>query len=187
MKAIYPTTFLLKLLLMIGIGSTVGYLSANYLTAKPPSVNRHPAAWQGKHQRLLETEILAVGGIPLSDNQDLLLKGRVHAIQPIAGEVHYNWILPAGASLVAGELSDSVNSLPDPNKYLELEITVQGVSREDENKVVILQAYSEVNGVRIGNSTAFSTKAEETNLAGQSQHKLDASTNKQPLPSHIQQ
>lgn len=143
--------------------------------------------WQGKHQRLLEISIDAVGGIPDSDEKDLVLRARIQGLQPLAGEVFYQWILPPEASLVAGELSDSVMGLPDPEKYLEPEVTVHGVSHEDgQAKIVVLQVYTVIDGVKIGNSAVFSTAPQSATSVGQSQEK-SASKVTTGLPAHIQQ
>ncbi len=161
--------------------------SSDHRFPSSTTVNQSILQWQGKHQRLLEASISPVGGIPNNDEKDLVLKAHIRGLQPLMGEVYYNWILPPGASVVAGELSDSIASLPDPEKFLETEITVQGISHEEGGpKIVILQVYTLIDGVKIGNSAVFSTESESVQLSPSSQEK-EGSLTAHPLPANIQQ
>ncbi len=164
----------------------LGAVGALLSNAKKSSL-RSPAAtavWQGKHHRLFEVSVSSRQGLPETDEQDLILKGTIQGLQPIEGEVYYKWILPPGASLVSGDLEDSVVGLPDPRKFLETKITIHGVSRESEEaRLVILQVYTKVNGVRIGSTAVFSNRPDEVDGIQNFQAKESA----RALPAHIHQ
>lgn len=140
----------------------VGIVGAGFLYSKN-FIQRNPASEPrliGKNQRLLDVRISAVGGIPDSEEKDLVLRFRIQGTEPISTELFYTWVLPPEASLVSGELSDSISNLMNPKVPFEKEITIQGVSLEDASKVVVLQVYTEIDGVRIGNAAVFSPKPE---------------------------
>ena len=158
--------------------------------AKPnqrlPSSTLLAKQWQGKHQRLLGVTIENQSGLPPSDDKELVLKAKIWGLQPILGEVHYRWILPPEASLVAGELSDSVESLPDPKKFIDRDLTLLGVSAEGpEPKLIILQVYTEIDGVNIGSTAVFSTQPEIKTKSPAAEEK--SASESLDLPKHIQQ
>jgi hypothetical protein len=170
------------------IFGVVGVFLSSFNRNSEENLNRFrlPASftWQGKHQRLFEVSIVSRNSLPDTEEQDLVLLGTIQGLQPIEGEVYYKWILPPGASLVSGELEDSVSGLSDPQKFLEREITIHGVSHESiEARLVILQVYTEEGGVRMGNTAVFSNRPDDISGVQAFQAK-DSST---ALPRHIHQ
>lgn len=123
---------------------------------------QHDVAVVGKPQRTLDIAIVAVNGVPKSNEQELILRADVTLYQSLGNEIEYNWVLPAGATLVDGNLNDVWQNLK-AGQTASSEISLLNVSSA-EPKTIIFQAFGTRDGVKIGGSAAFSTKSNEKTL-----------------------
>lgn len=176
-----------KFFSMIILGFILGGISSVLLVKK--SVRRNPASQNGqgpligKHSSLFQIHIYANSELPDAENQDVVLKARILPAQKISSEVYFQWVLPPSVHLVSGEIADSIPGVNIPVSGFELEITVQGLSQHSEPRPVILQVYSEIGDVRIGNAGVFNPDRTDSNPKKFMQKKVQAVK----LPKSIQQ
>jgi hypothetical protein len=179
-----------KVMPLILSGIAIGAIAGMFLKNSEPAftdLQRRPSseALSGKHQRLFEVLIKPSSSMPSSDNKDLELEASITLLQPQKGEVHFQWVLPEGAQIVEGEVSDSVANLL-AGQVLTRKLVVQGVSQEGINKIVSLQVWMDVDGVKMGGAGVFATHAEELQISGSSaSNKLQSEEH--PLPKSLQQ
>ena len=86
------------------------------------------------------------------------------ALKDFPGIVKYHWSLPEGVESMTPDApiadEDQPNELKNfKNKqFVQPEISLIGFSKEGKPKVVILQVFTEENGIKISQSAAFVTK-----------------------------
>jgi hypothetical protein len=179
-------------LLLVFSGVALGLLIglANSVKSKPKAYRLPANAVLGKHQRMFEVEVKAAGEIPKDESKEVTLTAHVTLLMPVKGEVFYKWNLPTGASIASGEAEDSLVGL-EPGQLLEKQISITGISQNQENQIVSLQVWMDVNGVKMGAAGVFATKPQEVQLAnsnGSNKQLLKASAvPEKELPDFIQQ
>lgn len=177
-----------KIFVIAVIGVSLGITAGIFMktTGKSSSNSlRQPSSLSGKHQRLFDVLVKAPQGIPSSDEKDLELQASITLLQPLKGEVHFQWVLPDGAQIFEGEVSDSVAELP-AGQVLTKKIVLQGVSTEDSNKLVTLQVWMDVDGVKLGGAGVFATKENEVQVpSAWTSSKMQSAEH--PLPKTLQQ
>lgn len=114
----------------------------------------------GKINQSMEVKIEAIDGIPENDEQELKLIAQVTLNRNVDQELSYRWILPAGVSVVSGEVEDSWPGI-QAGQTAQAEISLIGMSREGLAKTVTLQVFatSTDNGqsIKYANSGSFTT------------------------------
>jgi hypothetical protein len=179
-----------KLISLILLGLFSGF-ALSYLAdfgSNTKMAIRNPAAeiWQGKHQRAFEVQIHSKQGLSPEDDQDLVLLGKITPMGALGTEVFYKWILPEGASVVDGELEDSLVGLK-PGQLLEKEITLHSMSLDGENKIVVLQVWTNIDGVKIGGAGVFATKPDEVQVSETPDQLRSKAVETRELPDFIHQ
>lgn len=111
-----------------------------------------------------QISIEAPNGIANTDQQETYLKAKITALKDFSGVVKYHWSIPEGAESLSADApiadEDQPNELKNfKNKQsVQPEINLIGFSKEGKPKVVILQVFTEENGIKISQSAAFVTK-----------------------------
>ena len=114
----------------------------------------------GKHTRPIDIKFDSDPAAIQSD-RDYTLKAKVILLQPITAHLDYKWILPEGVEIVEGELENTWASVQG-GQEIETEITVQGLSN-DSNQLIVLEVLSKDDThSKIGYTGVFSTRPEET-------------------------
>ena len=111
-----------------------------------------------------QISIEAPNGVASTDFQETLLKAKITALKDFSGTVKYHWSIPAGAESLSNDAPIADEDQPNELKNFKNKQTVQpeisliGFSKEGKPKVVILQVFTEENGIQISQSAAFVTK-----------------------------
>jgi hypothetical protein len=120
--------------------------------------------WQplelGKHLAPVRVQILPPTVLPDRNDQEVEITGYVTLSQEAQGDVHYQWILPEGTSLVSGMASDSWFNVK-PGQTAITKISVTGFSKEDR-RVLSLEAFTQIGNNRLGNSAVVSSRPEDS-------------------------
>ena len=77
-------------------------------------------------------------------------------LQPVSGELQYQWILPDGVEHVAGELSDSWPNI-QPGQTAQTTISLLSFSKNSVPRTIVLQVSGQGPTARIGGTMTFST------------------------------
>jgi hypothetical protein len=112
----------------------------------------------GKTSQAIHIVISTVSGVPDSDDQELRLKAEVSLNQKIDGDLEFEWMLPEGVAVVAGEKKDVLTNL-QPGQVATLEITLLNISKEGFAKTVTLNVSGNQGGIRYGGSGSFATNS----------------------------
>lgn len=159
-----------RIVWLMGFGLLVGVFGAHWWQnsnlRKPASAVSFPAPqikpWadslSGKLNQTIQVEVVTVGGVPDHDGQDLHLKALVTLNSAVEGEVEFQWNIPAGASVVSGELEDSFTGLL-AGQTATSEIVIQGVSKEGFAKTVSFSVSARGNGKKLSAFGAFATNS----------------------------
>jgi hypothetical protein len=174
-----------KISLLAAVGLLLGalgsYFYSGHQTSRrlaselpPPKLKLKPWAHPlvGKLDQAMDVQIVAVGGIPDTDDQELRLRAEVRLNHPIDQEVKFQWTLPPDASVVSGELEDAWPNL-QVNQIASTEIVLTGVSKESVAKTVTLHVSGLSNGVKFGGYGAFATNSAKHMTAEGSEEKMN--------------
>jgi hypothetical protein len=112
----------------------------------------------GKTSQAIHVVISTVSGVPDSDEQELRLKAEVSLNQKIDGDLEFEWMLPEGVTVVAGEMKDVLTNL-QPGQVATLEITLMNISKEGLAKTVTLNVAGNQGNIRYGGSGSFATNS----------------------------
>lgn len=154
-----------------------------------PSVNsfgphRQPTSEvSGKHATPFQIQISAPKGVPAKEGSELELVAEIRVQQSFTGDIDFNWILPPGVLLVAGELQDSVAGL-EAGQTFQRKLVIQGFTKGDDSQIVVLQVSTEENGVRLGGAGVFKELSEPALAVGAL---VTGKAKIKPLPKFIQQ
>ncbi len=113
-----------------------------------------------KPEKYFDVKITAMGNLPTTGEQELILKGTITLRQQVPGNIDYRWMLPPEARLVSGHLQDSWSQL-SVGQPVDVEITIAGFPPEKFYEAIIFHVENEKSGLKIGNSAVFSAQAEK--------------------------
>lgn len=148
-------------------GLSVGYGFRHFISATPQRLTAsqgEASSWNPaeveKHLAPVRVQILAPQGLPANDEQEVQLDGYVTLNQEASADLEYQWILPPGASLVEGSLSDGWSGV-QRGQTAVTRLRLIGFSRA-ENKIITLEAHSRFGARRIGNTAVMASRPEDT-------------------------
>ena len=152
--------------IITAVGLICGYVG---MQAWQSSANRFPSSevskariWGaekfGKTSQAIHISISTVSGVPDNDEQELRLKAEISLNQKIDGDLEFEWMLPEGVAIVAGEKKDLITNL-QPGQVATLEITLMNISKEGLAKTVTLNASGNQGNIRYGGSGSFATNS----------------------------
>lgn len=162
-----------RILLIIALGLTLGIFGEYYRQTvqgrrQPASVagfkaNPKSVLAMGKQDRAVFVDLSAPHGTPSENDQELTLRAEITVQQSLPNnELFYSWVLPQGAEIVSGHISDSLPNIL-PGQKATVEIILTGVSHEQAEKHVIFDAHYLVGENRIGTSAVYSTHRNDEN------------------------
>lgn len=158
--------FKTKIIATCILGVVLGF-SSRYLLAE--NKQRGPASVElpklmplkiGKHLAVLTAEIKTPTEIPAKDDQEVQLIGYISVQQNLEGDLHYEWNLPEGVSVVEGQLSDDLHNVV-AGQTVKVHLNVTGFSKESQ-KLITLQASALKGKLQFGNSAVISSRSEDT-------------------------
>ena len=162
------TTKILVASLSAACGLIMGYGFMSLTTMK--SADRHTASlgvgpkWEpaglGKHLAPVRVQIQTPAVLLDHDEQEVEITGYVTLSQEAQGDVHYEWLLPEGVSLVDGILSDSWANM-HPGQTAVSKISVTGFSKE-QRRILSLEASTQIGTNRLGNTAVVSSRPEDS-------------------------
>ncbi len=111
-----------------------------------------------------QISIEAPNGVANSDQQETFLKAKITALKDFSGTVKYHWSIPEGAESLSTDAPIAAEDQPNELKnfknkqFVQPEISLLGFSKEGKPKIVVLQVFTEENGIKISQSAVFVTK-----------------------------
>jgi hypothetical protein len=115
---------------------------------------------QGKHLKMVEIELYPQTDLPEDEDMEVVINAKIKLLQSIQGDLRYKWILPEGVHLVDGILEDGLAGVR-PGQTVDLSISVTGFHR-NENRLIIMQAFNEDFGTKLGGAQVLASKPAET-------------------------
>lgn len=153
--------------IIVACGFALGYFMQGSNTSRIPASNKLaapqlPRPWahsiQGKHHRFADLSISPVEGIADRDDQEMKLRARIRLLAPINGDLDYTWTLPAGVSLVEGELSDALSGL-QPGQEHTVDLTIVGFSKESTDRTILFRVDAiGMGGLRTSGAVSIATE-----------------------------
>lgn len=117
-----------------------------------------------KPNQLVDIWVSPVRGFPSEDSQEFEIKAEITLSAPLDGDLSYEWVLPAGAEVVHGELKDELSGVL-PGQTVQLSLTVTGFSSEGMPRNIILNVGGTQRGVGVGSSAVFSSHPTRADLS----------------------
>ncbi len=118
----------------------------------------HPT--MGKSLAPLSVQIAPLQDIPEFDDQEVTLNGFVTANAYTGSVVQYHWDLPAGVSVLSGDINGSFSNIKSGDTF-EVELRVTGFSRE-VGKHIILGAKVKHGEDELGHSALIASRPEDS-------------------------
>lgn len=171
----------LTLVLALGLGLGTAWLIESKTKSKTSLETRNPASTNeifhtksklfrpdqkrvAKPNQLVDIWVSPVRGFPSEDSQEFELKADVTLSAPLDGDLSYEWVLPAGAEVVQGELKDELSGVL-PGQTVQLFLTVVGFSSEGMPRNIVLNIGGTQKGVGVGSSAVFSSHPTRADLS----------------------
>lgn len=140
---------------MVIIGVAIGYLAQFQSPQKRlPTSTGIVKKPMGKMLRTMDVQIENVSGTPQNENQELILNGKIIMMTDAENDLFYQWVLPPGAEVVSGQISDSFQGVK-ANQVVTVELRLLGVSKESAGSVT-LQAFTRFGDENLGGAAVFS-------------------------------
>lgn len=137
--------------------------SANNESRKPASLtsSKPRIHFRSKLGAPFKMALSQISETPDSQTDEFQVQGFITLIDPPGPEIFYEWTLPEGTRIVAGELSDSFTGVKQGETIIvDLAVDNLDVSK---NQIITLSAwYVDLSGNRKSFSSAISTRPELT-------------------------
>ncbi|MBO9667660.1 MAG: hypothetical protein J7501_12705 [Bdellovibrio sp.] len=114
----------------------------------------------GKHLVPVKITLVPPAEIPVSNEEEVTLRGRINVSSSIDSDLAFSWTLPPGVSVVEGVLTDELPNV-QAGQTVEVKIVVTGFSKE-EQKYISLQASVMKGRLHLGASSVISSRPEDT-------------------------
>lgn len=114
----------------------------------------------GKHMSVLTAQIDNSTRVPEYENQEMMITGYVTLNKQVAGDVHFEWSLPHGVTLVSGDLKGSWSEMRAGQTATAV-IYVTGFSKEAA-KHIIFQTSTQHGNDQLGHSALISSRPEDS-------------------------
>ena len=122
---------------------TILAFSSRWSFSTPPKQGHRHLATAMKMDRLMEKQLGALSvqlarldAVPEFDHQEVTLTGYITANATDGSAIHYEWDLPAGVAVVAGDASGELTNMRSGDTA-EVELHVTGFSREVGKHIIL--------------------------------------------------
>lgn len=154
-----------KIAICFAVGLVCGTVTKALLSSPQRQVASPtlPSKFPTEHNKSLspvKVEIKKMEFVPETEDTSVEVVGLITLKQSLGPQVDYAWSLPAGVTLVEGQMSDSLQGMT-VGQTAEIKIVVTGFNKLQQHSIS-LSASSLVGDQRIGNSDILVSRPEDT-------------------------